>query len=648
MKYSSLLLKFLCIIPLQLSAQISFIDATQSLLIDTNVVSYNPIGVVDMNGDGLDDIIRIHRNYTLSIDYQKGQNELFDTYTFGKTNRSEVEWSVCIGDVDNNGFNDILVGGYYNRLRLLKANETGTAYDIEEIPDSYIFAQVLNFVDIDNDGFADIFACHDEGLSPAYRNDGAGNFVYDTSLINTASIIPSDNSGNYASIWTDYDDDGDLDMYLSKCSQFAMEKLDGRRVNLLFQNDGDGNFTEVAEEAGLRPLEQSWAADFADIDNDGDLDCFLINHFAPSQLFENQGDGTFQDVTDVSGLGVHWTNDFIGFHCKFEDFDNDGFVDLLFGADRMKFFFFHNNGDGTFTNLSDPFSKDGFTRSTFAIGDLNDDGLLDIYAAGVFDTGATNRDKLFLNQCPKQNFLKVLLQGTSTNTNAIGAKIKIYGDWGVQVREVRSGESYGVMNSFTKHFGLGAVDFIDSLIVQWSNGTIERLCGISANQTLRLAEGAFPSLLTGTLSAEQNNLEVQFGAKAEGVVEEWRWDFGDGNTSTEQNPTHRYAQKGDYTVILTISNGCEERSLRPQRITIHEDDLDIILSPNPVQDLLSINTGNKDIDQLLIYDSSGQLIIEQKNLDRISTIDCSSLATGIYQLCILKGQEEKCVSFKKL
>lgn len=437
-----------------------------------------------MNGDGLDDIIRYNNAQTLNIEYQQINGGTFSNLNYGPIGGSL--WSMCVADIDGNGYNDIMAGGIYDNLKILKANNTGTNYTQTSISNPSVFLQGSNFVDIDNNGTVDIFACHDEGLSPAFSNDGFGNFTYDPSLIDASSTVPSDNSGNYGSVWTDYDNDGDLDMYLSKCRIGVSEPNDGRRINMLFQNDGNNNYTDVGVAAGLVPYAQSWAADFADIDNDGDLDCFIANHDILSQLLVNNGDGTFTDITSSTGISSNLAALPSGIQCIFDDFDNDGFVDLLYTSLNNGHELFRNNGNLTFSSVVNPFFTNGLGIQSAVTGDLDNDGYLDVYAgfAAGFNNPVSNRpDKVFINQSSGNNFVKIRLEGDSGNRNAIGARLEIHGSWGVQVREVRSGESYGIMNSMVSHFGLGTSDKIDRLVVRWPNGVTKVLCGLEINQS---------------------------------------------------------------------------------------------------------------------------------------------------------------------
>jgi len=280
------------------NAKITFSDAT-NLLSGANYSGVT-MSVVDMNGDGKDDIVRYNDAKSLNIQYQQGINQAFTSVRFGTVSELN-QWSNTVADVNQDGFNDILTGGLYDGIKILY-NNNGQSYDSRVIRNSEIFIQGSNFVDIDNDGWVDVFACYDHGDNREFRNLGDGTFTFSPNMINTETTLISDNSGNYSSIWTDYDNDGDIDLYISKCRSEAESPTDLRRINMLFQNDGNNNFTEVAAAANLNIGAQSWLTDFADIDNDGDMDCIVVNHGSVYNLMQNNGNGTFTDVTNGSGL----------------------------------------------------------------------------------------------------------------------------------------------------------------------------------------------------------------------------------------------------------------------------------------------------------------------------------------------------------
>ena len=543
-----------CLLPsLSAQAQVTFGDSTAQL-VNSTLSSGVAMGIADMNGDGLDDIVRLNNASDLEIEYQSATG-VWTHLDYGNLGNGS-EWSLCVADVDDNGYNDIFSGGFYNDLKVLTANGTGTNYTTNTLPGQQIFLQGSNFADIDNNGTIDIFACHDEGLSSVYNNDGTGTFTYDLSLLNPVTTIPSDNSGNYGTVWTDYDNDGDLDMYLSKCRLGVTDSLDGRRVNILFQNDGNGNYTDVALAAGLRPLAQSWATDFADIDNDGDLDCFILNHDITSQVLINNGNGTFTDITATTGIAFDLTQVGLGIQCKFEDFDNDTYVDLLFTGRSGDYRIYWNNGDLTFT-ASDDLPSGGVALQSAAVGDLNHDGFIDILGgfANGFNGPSGIADRIFINDGNGNNYYNILLEGTVSNTNAIGARVNIYGPFGMQTREVRAGESYGIFHSFTMHFGLDTFATIDSVVVNFPSGIKNVILNPTINSFDELTETACSSV-AADFSSSATNATADFTDLSTATPTAWMWDFGDGQTSTMQNPTHTYTASGTYTVCLVAINSC--------------------------------------------------------------------------------------------
>lgn len=468
--------------------------------------SGTPMSIADMNGDNLDDIITMNNASQLLIHYQTTPNAEFGVLFIGDLSGSSREWSLTIADVDNNGYNDVFSGGQYNPLKIVKANSDGTAYSEVVLANAYasnIFLQSAAFADIDMDGNIDLFPCHDVGLSPPYKGDGTGNFVYNAGLIDTTTDPPSDNSGNYGATFVDYDNDGDLDMYLARCRQGVNVPTDPRRINMLLENDGSGNYTDVAEARGLRPLKQTWSAEFGDVDNDGDWDCFLLNHDGGSDLYLcNPNPPAGEDMYEKIALAESLEDDLgslFGIQNIFRDFDNDGFLDLLVTGFNDSHVLFMNDGDGTFTanNTAIPALHSGRPIQTAAAGDLNNDGKVDIfagYASSINSPQSSFPDKLLMNTSTNSNnYFKVLLTGPDGNKNGIGAKLELYGDWGKQIREVRSGESYSITNSFTQHFGLGTASTIEQLIVRWPSGTVDVVCDPSINGTLFLTEGDSPA-----------------------------------------------------------------------------------------------------------------------------------------------------------
>ncbi len=452
-----------------------------------------PMAVADMNADGLDDIVRLDGLRDLEIEYQQADGSFTISQTIDTMMNS---WSLSVADLDGNGYNDIFAGDTFNAKRIYLANEDGTGYTPTDLPGPGIFVQCSSFADINNDGDLDFFVCHDVGKSLVYRGDGTGGLVVDFSNLDPVSTVPSDNSGNYGNVWTDYDLDGDIDLYISKCRQGNNNPQSGERLNLLFENDGKGNYADVAEAVGLLPMGQTWATDFADIDNDGDLDAFVLDHNyiesdAPSHLYENDGTGNFTAITDASGMRDGLEDVGLGIQTHFADFDNDARVDLLISSGNGNHQVFFNNGDGTFTLDNSVLDVGNRTLQSFAVGDLNNDGSLDIVGGfgASFNQPTGNPDLLLLNPANDgNNWLKVHLTGIDSNRAAIGAVVQITGAWGTQTREIRAGESYGISHSLTEHFGLGTEESIETLTVTWPSGLVETFDDIDINTTVDITE----------------------------------------------------------------------------------------------------------------------------------------------------------------
>jgi hypothetical protein len=171
-----------------------------------------------------------------------------------------------------------------------------------------------------------------------------------------------------------------------------------RRINRLFVNDGSNNYTERAADFGIDIGWQTWTASFGDIDNDGDLDLLLTNHDYNSQIFENNGSGYYTELTNT---GINTTT-ITSIESVFEDFDNDGFIDILIAG--SEWMYYRNNGNKTFTRITGLFANNGML--SFGIGDLNHDGFVDVFASygDIYNNPSANYDDvLYLNDTVTTN-----------------------------------------------------------------------------------------------------------------------------------------------------------------------------------------------------------------------------------------------------
>ena len=467
--------------------------STYPVTFTTNPISTSgsyDIALVDLNGDFLDDIVSVSSS-NINVHYQLAAGG-FNMVNIATTSAdNSPSWSLAAGDFDGNGYNDLLYGGG-SGVTFMKANDTGTAYT--EISGSdYVFSQRSNFVDINNDGHLDAFVCHDVEANVYFINDGSGNLTFYQGesvgvVENGLGLTPG--GGNYGTVWIDFDNDRDMDLFIAKCRGGSTTIS----TNELWRNDGNGVFINIADSNGwyntnyptvghnnasnLGDNIQTWSSAWADFDNDGDMDVYVgasSTSNGDSKLMKNNGDGTFTDVT--SGSGVLAAQ--LGIENAPADFDNNGYKDILSNGDIL-----FNNGDFTFTNYASNMPPTG------AIGDTNNDGFLDVFRSG----------NIYLNNTKTNNWVKINTVGTVSNINGIGARVEIETASGTQIRDVRSGEGFEFMSSLNTHFGLGTDTTINSITIYWPSGIVDYIANPTINTTHNIVEGSALSVIDEALS----------------------------------------------------------------------------------------------------------------------------------------------------
>ena len=513
------LLLFVSLIQLVVRAQPVSFEPHPDLLSPVTGFTLYADCTVDMNDDLLDDVVRIG-NKGIYIDFQQ-QDGTFRQKFFSVVIQAPPDWSIAAGDIDNDGYNDLFFG-HGGPVSFLRAIGHGQSYEEAVMPVS-ILSQRSTFVDINTDGWLDAFVCNDTARNIPFRNLGYGEMIPDTTLIRT-----SGRPGNYAAFWTDYDLDQDIDLYISKCEVGAFPG-DVDRTNLLYRNDGQGLFTEVAHAAGVDDNAQSWCTVFEDFDNDGDFDAFVVNHDFQNRLYRNNGDGTFTDVIGSSGINPL---DLVATENASGDFNNDGYMDILAEMEQELYL---GHGDLTFTGQDAPVSMG-------AISDLNGDGFLDVY----------HKNQSWLNTGNANHYVNIQPLGITSNRNGIGTRVELFGDWGRQVREVRSGQSYSPMSSMTVHFGLGANDHIDSVRLFWPSGLITTLSDLQADTVYRIPEAV--CVLPEVQLAESGVLPLCPGDSvtlhAPQGFDHYTWSDG------AEGQTYKAVQPGTYYALCTNTDGC--------------------------------------------------------------------------------------------
>ena len=458
LKYSYLILLLL---PFSLIGQASFY-ANNTALGGIDIHSTVPIGIADLNGDFLDDIICLDKGKALHVFIQHSNTHKFTHRFLGQVSFSG-QWALNVCDLDNDGVKEILVAGIYDGMKVYKAFDDQFTYLKAYETEKDFYTQNISAHDINNDGFIDVLINDDDAEPKVYLNDQNGILKKNTSIIDFNTSIPSDNSGNYGCIWSDVDGDGDSDLYISKCKIGVVDPADPRRINQLFINE-NGTFTESASLYGLDIGAQSWVSSFADLDNDNDLDLVVLNHTEGNMIFRNEGPNTYTKME----VGPDFLNVSAGTQLVTKDFDNDGNIDILISGEQTAFFY--NSGNMEFETKFLTGSK-SFT--SFAIGDLNNDGFWDIYASsgiGLIQPNPFVDDQIWWNEAKDNHYIKMSIVNNEGAYDAESADISFYSSKGIQRQEKRIGDGYGTTNSGAIVFGLGVDTDYDSLLITWPDG----------------------------------------------------------------------------------------------------------------------------------------------------------------------------------
>jgi hypothetical protein len=435
----------------------------------------------DFDNDGDQDLFVTHGKEGGTEDnafYLNDGDKTFSIFA-GYENHNGFSESSSWGDFDNDGLLDLFVansgwgtGKGINNLYHNNGNGTFTKITEGALVNEAANHRSCCWGDYDNDGFIDLFIACESGKNKLFKNNGDGTFT----KITTGDVV-NDAGSSVGCSWADYDNDGDLDLYVARMSN---------QKNLLYQNNGDGTFRKIIQGEVVNETNYSMGCSWGDYNNDGFLDLFVPNLNQKNALYRNRGDGTFEKILDGAIV-----NDVANsFGSCWGDFDNDGFLDLFVANWRgQNNAFYHNNGDGTFAKITTgAFVTDGGESEGCASADFDNDGDLDLFVAN----SAGQKSWLYVNQGNDSNWLNVKCIGSTSNRAALGAKInvkaKVDGVDRWQTREIFGQTGYESQNSLNVTFGLKNASVVDSLIVRWPSGIVQILTYIPVNQFLVITE----------------------------------------------------------------------------------------------------------------------------------------------------------------
>ena len=509
-------------------------------------------GVVvgDFDGDGFEDMFIPGTSQPNMLLKNMGDSTFQNVISGSGIAVQGFSYTAVWADIDNDHDLDLFVGNlsnqffsFSNQLYLNDGTGQFTDYTFEAGLGSFVATRSILAADIDNDGYTDFYVCNSGGQNILWKNNGDLTFSDVTLSSGTSDPLIS-----MGAIFFDYDNDGDQDLYVTH---------DANQANLLFRNNGIGQFTNVSAVSGTGLAAMGMGVDVADINHDGWFDIYVTN-LGLSFLFLNNQDGTFSEEAVSRGV----TNGGMGWGCFFLDQDNDTDQDL-YVVNQYSFApvtnkLYDNDGAGNFIDLAAgtllQSTNNGFGGAWL---DVDNNGYQDIVIANTGDTLI----ELFLNATQENHWASFELIGTVSARDAFGTRVNLYADGEQFITEKKSASSYSAQSSHRVHFGLGSAPQIDSVHVVFPSGIEHWLYNLPVDRLYTVMEDVTTEVIDCIPSA---SFELSFSEEGELIlmgegdedIETWTYTMSDGGSLMGPAGSYLFTETGEQEVCLTVQNSC--------------------------------------------------------------------------------------------
>jgi hypothetical protein len=487
LRHISIIILALCLSFEVLSQTFGNVTSAQNIFVpNLGGANGNGVSFADFNGDGWDDLS--FAQYNANPVFYQNLEGTFQFINLGVSVSGDVKMIQWV-DYDNDGDKDLFITVEGDPVKLY--NNDGAMNLTEVTEDAGLQIQWVNHYgscwgDINNDGWLDLYVCkyHNavmnqgyEYTNHLYKNLGNGTFEDITLSSGTGNGVKA----SFQSVFVDVNRDGFEDIFVIN------DRL--TESNALFLNNGDETFLDVTTSSGMEIYMDAMTASPGDFDNDGDLDIFISNSDFGNKFMLDNGDGTYTDIAEDLGVLINetcWAGVWI-------DFDCNGREDLYVatthdGLDlELQNEFFRNYDDDTFVNIegSIGLGQDNYATYAVAMGDFNQDG----YPEFAQNNAQPSDCQLFQNSGWSNHWMKVNLEGTLSNRDGIGNYLDLFTNGESQTRYTHCGEGYLSQYSHSEFFGLSDQEMADSLVITWRSGWQETFYNLNADSCYHIVEG---------------------------------------------------------------------------------------------------------------------------------------------------------------